>query len=148
MPEDSSKRLARLREARAQHGGPKRKPAKAADGAEAATGGGKPGLVRWLRKMSSGEDGRIDPQKLRRVMAFVRKQAKDPEAPRHAQAKDLLGALKALPPQKRQRIQNMLKQDGGANRAGKGARAGQRRRAAAQQAQPEADSAGIDELLN
>lgn len=75
---------------------------------QAVMAGGQSGagmtIFQKLRQVLSGPDGRIDPQRARMAMAFVRKQAADPAAPRHELAKKIEGMVQNMPPQQRQRL--------------------------------------------
>lgn len=61
-------------------------------------------ILQKVQKVLSGPDGRIDPQRARMALMFVRKQAADPNAPRHDLAKRIEGMIRNMPPQQRQRL--------------------------------------------
>jgi hypothetical protein len=66
--------------------------------------GGRAAILQKLRQALSGPDGRINQQKARFALMFIRKQAADPAAPRHELAKRIEGMIRNMPPQQRQRL--------------------------------------------
>lgn len=61
-------------------------------------------MIQKLRAQLAGEDGRIDSQKAKAFLMFVKKQSADPQAPRHDMAKRIAEAIKALPQHQRQKL--------------------------------------------
>jgi hypothetical protein len=89
--------------------------------------GGRPAILQKVRQALSGPDGKIDSNRARMLISFVRKQAADPSAPRHELAKKIEGILSNMPPQQRQKLMAVAGLgggSGGANRAAGARRAG------------------------
>lgn len=112
--DDPAKRLGRLKAMQAKHQARETAPAPAAAPARAkpaAKAAAKPApdsprsaMIQKLRAQLAGEDGKIDPQKARAFLMFVKKQSADPQAPRHDMAKRIAEMIKALPQHQRQKL--------------------------------------------
>lgn len=117
--DDPTKRLDRLKAMQAKHQARAATPAPAAAPAAArarpkapanapanAPGADSPrsAMIQKLRAQLAGDDGKIDPQKAKAFLMFVKKQSADPQAPRHDMAKRIAEMIKALPQQQRQKL--------------------------------------------
>ncbi len=116
--DDPNKRLGRLKAMQAKHqareaapvavpvAAPARAKAAPAKAAAAKTAPDSPraAMIQKLRQHLAGDDGKIDPQKAKAFLMFVKKQSADPQAPRHDMAKRIAEMIKALPQQQRQKL--------------------------------------------
>lgn len=117
--DDPTKRLGRLKAMQAKHqardaapvqapaAAPARaKPAAKAAAAKTAAPADSPrsAMIQKLRQHLAGDDGKIDSQKARAFLMFVKKQSADPQAPRHDMAKRIAEMIKALPQPQRQKL--------------------------------------------
>ena len=81
-------------------------PAKAAGGQRAA-------MLQKVRKFVSRPEGGIDQNKAKMLIQFVKRQASDPAAPRHDQAKKIMDAISKLDPAVRRKLLGGAGQGGG-----------------------------------
>lgn len=103
-----------------------------ADGGEAAGGQGGGGkraaILQRLRKFIATPEGGVDQKKAKALVRFVKRQAEDPEAPRHEQAKKAMNFLNNMDPEQRRKLLGigaaMGKAGGEEMRAGKAGAAG------------------------
>lgn len=79
----------------------------AGGGGAAAAPGGRAAMVQKLRKAMTKPDGGIDKEKAQKLLQFVRKQANDPNAPKHELAKKIANVIRNLDPEKRKRLLGM-----------------------------------------
>lgn len=67
-------------------------------------GGGRAALIQQVRKLITGPNGTIDQKKAKLLVQFVKRQANDPSAPRHEQAKKILEVFNNLDADVRRKV--------------------------------------------
>lgn len=88
------------------------------DDAPKAAGGQRAAMLQKLRKFVSRPEGGIDQNKAKMLIQFVKRQASDPAAPRHEQAKKILDAISKLDPAVRRKFLGGAGQGGGGGMGG------------------------------
>lgn len=83
-----------------------------------AAGGQRAAMLQKVRKFVSRPEGGIDQNKAKMLIQFVKRQASDPAAPRHEQAKKILDAISKLDPAMRRKLLGGVGQGGGGGMGG------------------------------
>lgn len=97
----------------------------AAEG-KAAAGGKRNAILQRLRKFVTGPDGSVDQKKAKGLIQYLKKQASDPNSPRHEQAKKALEAFKKMEPETRRKLLGGMARAGGGGGQAAGGGAGRR----------------------